>query len=411
LIAGSDTPIPFHVRFMPGRSSQTGVHFRHAASRVIAQFGAIPMTISVPLPYVSLGVLSPLATISSQLSPISANPEDPGTVAACLVSTIEIMRGGLSSSVSTRAAVPVIKHMGYRPITAHGAPLCDAVALPAPGGDQVAAAFRATHTLSGLPQEDIALVTADQGKHWAPIPVPRGRTAGDFGDFRYSGNALQAVFATRARVNSEYFTVGFDPIPASVTTDGGTTWSEGQLGCPDLGPCVTLIPYTPPGNCNMSYSPRPIISSRDNGIDWTEPLIGTTADECSPMSLVALSPTRELLITGEDGPVFQTTDAGGTWSQIVPPSVPGTNPQYSYLNAETLLPGGALLLTSAPHWLLLRPGARSWCIATSPASRVQALALGGVPMVIGDSLWWLTGVAPLGDARTLHEIAASGIRC
>jgi hypothetical protein len=61
-------------------------------------------------------------------------------------------------------------------------------------------------------------------------------------------------------------------------------------------------------------------------------------------------------------------------------------------------------------WMMLRPGATTWCDVRTPGTTNQNFIFYGNPRAIGDQLWWLT---PANDnvGTTAHHIALADLTC
>jgi hypothetical protein len=124
-----------------------------------------------------------IAVVSAGLSPISAQPGNPSSVAWCAPGVIDVASAGTTTSVPTSAAGATLAQMGLEP-TGGPALLCAADALAGPASDPaavVAAAFSAAPVKNGGPPfYDVALVTTDHGQTWTTVPVPPGASALSF---------------------------------------------------------------------------------------------------------------------------------------------------------------------------------------------------------------------------------------
>ena len=84
-----------------------------------------------------------------------------------------------------------------------------------------------------------------------------------------------------------------------------------------------------------------------------------------------------------------------------------------YDGAVIGLPGGSLLAMSEEitrPWMLLRPGATTWCDVRTPDTTNQDVVFYGDPRAIGDQLWWLTSGTDSANT-TAHHVALAELSC
>jgi hypothetical protein len=273
----------------------------------------------------------------------------------------------------------------------------------------LAAAFSVALPPGGPPFYDVAVVTYDGGRPWAPVPVPPGATAAAFGGFRYRGAAVEVMFAARTRVGSVYPVLDPARPRAELSTADGRTWAPAPQGCPAAGPCVSLGPFAP-GNCAMNGSEQQVERSTDGGRQWSELGFPPWVQACGQATLVALSARSELLVDSTSSyPVLRTTDGGRTWCDIALPPRGGDGDL-------TVLPDGSLVMSHGiqyvGRWKLLRPGGHAWCRLTAPSPAVQRLNQLSAPAVINGALWWLAAPADQPDAApAVNALPLAAISC
>jgi hypothetical protein len=392
------------------RPRQHEFRFTGAARFATAGLGAVE--VKAPPSYAGLRPVAPLAQVSDGLAQIAADPANPSTVAWCTGQTITMSGPDGTTLVPSAAAKTALRELGFsfrfdpQPECAGVAPLATAAGAPA----GLAAAFDVTTAAGAPPFYLAALVTHDDGRTWAPIPVPGSSGPAGFGGFRYAGAALEAVFARRAKGGSKNYPA-FSPVSAvgEVTGADGQSWSQARLGCPPAGPCVTFGAYAP-GNCAMNGSIQWVLRSTNGGRQWSALDFPYAVQSCGEAELIATSPTSELLVDSSSTyPVLGTSDAGATWHDIAIPRPPARGD-------VAVLPDGSLLVThgvgySGP-WKLLRHGARAWCTVRTPAAAVQRRFQLTPVTVISDILWWLTGPAANPDtAPAANQVPLSALRC
>jgi hypothetical protein len=414
-LAAGETPIasfpPYQMVLTRRRPREHEVRFtgRDGVREATVGLGALDVE---PAPrYADLRDVTPLAQVSDSVPQISADPANPGTVAWCAGTTIEMSGPGGATPIPSATARTTLQAMGFSfrfepDVTcAAVAPLASSAGVPA----GLAAAFDVT-TAAGAPPFYLAvLVTRDNGQTWTPSPVPPGSGPAGFGGFRYAGASLQAVFGVSLKgAPTAYPEFSLTRAVTEVLSADGQSWSPAPLGCPPVGPCVTFGPVAP-GNCAMNGTIQTLLRSTSGGRGWTSLDFPSPVQDCGESELVATSPRSELLVDslGTD-PVLRTTDGGATWHDVAIPRSPRGN--------ITVLPDGRLLLAhglgySGP-WKLLRRGRPAWCDMTTPSAAVQRRTQITPVTVIGDDVWWLTGPPddPSG-APAVNRLPVSALTC
>ncbi len=355
---------------------------------------------------------APLAQVSDGVSQISADPASPTTVAWCAGQTIAVSGPDGTSSIPTAAAKSTLKAMGFslrfepQPPCAGVAPLATSTGAPA----GLAVAFSVTEAAGAPPFYLAALVTRDDGKSWAPIPVPDGSSSAGFGGFRYEGSTLEVVFGASLKgAPRDYPEFSLTRAVTEVSSADAQSWRQAPLGCPPAGPCVTFGPYQP-GNCAMNGTMQTLLRSTDSGSRWSSLDFPYPAQSCGEAELVATSRTSELLIDSTSTyPVLRTSDGGATWHDVALPRRGGNGDL-------TVLPDGSLVMAdglgySGP-WKLLGPGARAWCELRVPTATGEHHFQVAPPTVIGGQLWWLTGSLDSSTAApALQDLPLSALNC
>jgi hypothetical protein len=370
--------------------SATGdqVRFGTADGARFVNFGRAALTVLAPPRYAAV---APLAEVSDGVPQISADPADPATVAWCAGQTIAVSGPAGTTSIPVATAKSTLKAMGFsfrferQPECAGVAPLATTTGTPA----GLVAAFSVTQPAGAPPFYLAALVTRDDGKTWAPIPVPHGSSSDGFGGFRYAGSRLEAVFGAGLNGALEaYPEFSLTRAVAVVSSADGQSWSQAPVGCPPTGPCVSFGPYQP-GNCAMDGIMQTLVRSTDGGSRWSALDFPYPVQSCGEAELVATSPTSELLIDSTSTyPVLRTSDGGATWRDVALPRR-GANGDL------TVLPDGSLIMADGPGdsgpWKLLARGRRAWCVLRAPTGMTRHHVQVAPPTVIGGRLWWLTG--------------------
>ena len=411
-IIGSDQPFAFQFEVLNAAPRGPEVRLGNFHGGLQALLGEAPLDVLAPPVFASLGRSKVLAEAAAGLSPISAEPRAPSTVAWCARDAVEISKGAAVTAVPTIRARSTISRLGL--LTVVGAPLrCDAVALAGPAdapASVIAAAFAAEQPpYGGPPFYEVALTTRDRGRTWTPLPVPRGATPLSFGGFRYTAGGVEAVFASVLRNPTAPSYPTPDPAHprAEISSADGKRWRSAPMGCPSAGPCVTLGPYVR-GACAMAANPmQPLLRSADGGVSWLQPVLPDQVDACGEVALVATGRDSALLVNSlSPFPLLETTDGGLTWEDVALPALPGAPGGPLLPGGITMLPNGSLLLTGGTRrWQLLEPGARKWCRMWTPVARLPQIS---ALTVIGEDVWWLAGNF---DAPNAEVIPVSAFGC
>jgi len=289
---------------------------------------------------------------------------------------------------------------------------CDTLALlgnGTAGAPAVVAGFGVAPPDQNPLYADVALLTRDGGKTWTPLPTPPNVKVDSFGGFRYQGDAVAAVFSPSGDGSQASY-----PAPSvEMSSDAGRSWRATKLACPTSGPCITFGSFQP-GNCAKDGAYEPVMASTDGGHDWALTTLDQNLDACWPTQLLTGADGSEVLVDSSSTfTVERSTDGGRTWHNITVPPVPDRQVDGSYDGATIALPDGSLLAVGQDItrlWMLLRPGAMSWCDVRTPTTINQNFLFYGDPRAIGDQLWWLTS-ANDSTGATAHHIALAELTC
>lgn len=361
-----------------------------------------PLTVSAAPTWASLGTIHPLVIQPSADLFAGGITAAGATLAYCVPGGVRVSRdGGKTWSTVPAAGVgAAAARAGYA--LQRGATACaSALADPAhPGSVYATFGLVTAPCHCAPPYFMVGMVTSDGGQTWQVVPQPAAikPSNGDrgFGGFQAQGGGVAALFGSGFR------STGAPTV--EVSTDGGRTWTAGQLACPATGPCVRWGPAPSQVSACMTSFPQPLESRGASGA-WSP---ATQIDLCQGAGQVAaLSPTELALLSGRAAyPLQVSHDGGRTWTDVAPPApAPG---QVGF-NALVMLPDGALLAASqppSPTWSLLPPGGTAWCTVNGLSSAAQSTSL----TAADGRLWWLTGVFS-GQAPALHSLALSGLTC
>ena len=326
----------------------------------VSASGTFTVTVPPTPTWQSLGAIHPLSIQLAAGGKEATQPGDPSRILRCgSHGSLELTPDGGQTwtLVPTASVAAALKGSGYV-LSGSGGPVCETVAL-APASSTLFAAFEATKGVYGLPFDWLPFETTDGGQTWSLVPAPAGYQVGSFNRFQVAGDALQALFWP-AKAGGEW---------VEQSTNGGRSWSAGQLHCPTAGPCVAWGPGPDsvwPGVCNS----QPLFWSSD-GNTWEAPIwptsvcyIGTGPQ--GPYELVGLSGERALLLGGANYPVRLSTDGGRTWSYIAIPPLPKVS--YGQYPAVQMTGNGSLTTTWQGAFWTLDPGAAQWSCSPLPES-------------------------------------------
>ncbi len=359
-----------------------------------------PLTIAPAPTWASLGQIHPLAIQPSADLFGGAITAAGSTLAYCVPGGVRVSRDGGKtwSTASTAAVAAAAVKAGYA--LQQGATACaSALADPAhPGSVFAAFALVTPPCRCAPPAFMVGMATSDGGQTWQVIPQPPAvkPSHGDlgFGGFQAQGSGVAALFGLR----------GGGAPTVEVSTDGGRTWTAGQLACPATGPCVRWGAAPSQIAACMASFPQPLeVAGADGG--WSA---ATEVDLCLGTSQVATLSRSELaLLTGRaQYPLGVSRDGGRTWTDV---ALPAPAPGQTGFDALEMLPNGALLAASqppSPTWSFLPPGAAAWCAVGGLSTAAQSTSL----TAADGQLWWLEGVFS-GKAPVLHSLPLSALTC
>jgi hypothetical protein len=337
---------------------------------------------------------------------ISAEVGDPARVAACISGAV-LVSGAGGASWQTFPADGVdaaITAAGYAPFPAAdsrgGGPTCLSATLDPMNPNAVFATFTAASPQYGAPPiVRLGLSSSGGGADWQLVPAPDGATAAGFGGFFSGANGVEALFSASAQEPGSALTVLVES-----SADGGQTWTQSDLNCPDSGPCVTWgAAANSTGSCAMHGYPQPLLVSPDGASfvssDWP-----SGANGCDANELASFEPTTVLLLSGRASfPVVLSRDRGQSWQAIALPPLPGDAGGAAQYPDLQLLPNGALLAHAAA-WQLLAAGADAWC-GVDPALLPTATIR--VDLAAG-RLWWYDGAATAPLSVDAADIVCAG---
>ncbi len=341
---------------------------------------------------------------------ISVDPGNPQRIAYCAPEQIHLsLDGGQTWEVpiSTTGISAVAQENGYVIFDSSNA--CLSVTLDQNHPDSFYTIYTTADEEFGAPPLFyFAFFTTDRGLTWQLVPPPSQATFEDFGGFwnldRYS---IEAMFTRPGQP-----THPTDHIFIQETADGGVSWREGELNCPELYPCVRWGPAA--SNIPGMGSPLPqvILVSAEEGQTWRiiDPPVELRAP--SPNQLAAFSDQEIAIISGgitlssepDTSPLRISEDGGFSWQAVALPPLPITDAVPNYFPGLQILPDGSYLSQSpeSSQWFRSSPGEPTWCQVDSEDLPIYPMLLQNV----AEQLWW---VDP--ETNEAQRIALTDITC
>jgi hypothetical protein len=400
--------------------------------RALLAIGAIGACVFVAAPAVassnatrswsSLGTLRPTLVQPAQWgSPIAAQPSSP-TFATCSTNGVEISSGSGPAVLVPDAGVSGLlkaKHYGL-PIspsnTKDQPPQCEQVALDPRFPKTVYAAFQASPAGPIPPVYSVALFTSNLGVTWHYVPAPRGESPLNFAGFVVQRSGVQMMYSP-----GYFFPMksgSSTTLMAAFSSDGGTSWSQGTLGCASASPCLTFGPQSPQGACGMSEWQQSLLvgsasaSTPNSPTRWSPAGSAPTVNQCGHQQLIATKSGIELLVDQLRSHALLVTRDGRHWTPITLPRIGGQPVGGGFAGVNqlfTVAVNGALIAVSGAPFNasqrleVLLPHSTKWCVAkaalpshtvTDPVSTIQSSASQLV-------VWFYTSLA-VGVHRTSY---------
>jgi hypothetical protein len=341
---------------------------------------------------------------------VAFDPVDSRRLAYCAPGGIQLSTDGGEtwSSISTADVAKVAATTSYPLFAASEGPAsCHSVTLDANHPQSFYAVFQTAQEAYGAPPIFfMGYLTTDAGTTWQAVPPPPGYTIAQFGGFRATTNAVQALFAGQPS--------GPEQAPSFAveqTADGGRTWAPAGLTCPPSGPCVRWGSAPSQISGMGADYPQAIELSTDGGQTWTAPdwpvqviLNG------GPSELVTLSASTVALLSAQDDYPFRISpDKGKTWLVINLPALVGSDGNLPLYPALQMLPNGALLAQSqnSSTWQMLLPAASEWCTVAG----VSLPATAELFVVNSGQIWWLENPSAPTGAPVPQKVTISDMHC
>lgn len=346
---------------------------------------------------------------------ISIDTVDPRRIAYCAPGEIRVSPdGGQSwSSVPTTSAADAVGSRGYALFFGdpNAKDTCLSVTLDPNYPEAYYAIFPAAKEEFGAPPVfNLGLYTSNAGETWQMVEPPENAKLEDFGGFWNLGTgSVQAMFFPAGSWSQ-------DPESTLITesADGGMTWEDGILACPEVDPCLRWGPA--PSNIPGMGSPLPqsIFYSPDGGENWSviDPPVELRTP--APNQLVFISDTELLIISGsislsnsnEATPaVRRSLDAGRSWEPIDLPSLSVGDLSLNYFPGLQYLSNHSYLSQSPDenNWYWLSPEVPVWCPVNTDHLPPYPVLLQNV----GDQLWWVDEENNSAESISLSEIGCA----
>ncbi len=317
---------------------------------------------------------------------ITVDPADPTRLAYCAPSVIRLSNDSGQSwrEVPIAGAVDAVDKIGFE-VMSGGAtgstPQCISVALDADHPDSLFAVFGTAERQMGAPPEFFkGLITTDGGANWRIVPSPGPAYDFPFGGFAsLPGGQVEALFNTTGDGNS---------VPqVEATGDGGSNWQLRVMACPSAQPCLRWGPA--PGSISGMGAARPqtLLVSANAGHSWSANGITLDLHAGVAGTVAGFDAGRALVVAGQGTfPAQWSSDGGLTWEPLALPTLGGAPDAPGNYPALQILPNGSLIaLADTAGWILLPPGASSWCSpapGTLPGTAVRFAFAAG-------QIWWL----------------------
>lgn len=339
---------------------------------------------------------------------------DKERIAYCTSQEIRVSDDGGKSwnSISTVGVSTVAEEQGYT-IFDNDPSLsmaCMSVTLDSQYAQSYYAVFTTALQEYGAPPVFyMGFVTHDDGSTWQLVPPPSEATLEEFGGFWTDGDGrVEALFAKPWDLIEPT-----SPVFVQETSDGGITWTSGDLRCPASGPCLRWGPSVSNIPGMGSPLPQSVLLSSDQGQTWNyvEPPVELRAPP--PNQLVAFSDKEAAIVSGsiilgisekEAYPLRLTQDGGLNWEAIPMPPPPLQERDLIYYPGLQVLPDGSLISQTSEtnDWVLLPPSSQNWCPISSNDLPSYPILL----QAIGDRLWWVNS-----DKGQAEQIPLSEISC
>lgn len=206
--------------------------------------------------------------------------------------------------------------------------------------------------------------------------------------------------------NDSMIYTGDDAGHIFVTTNGGSTWSETTPN--STGGMVTGLAVDPTnantvyatfadfaaGTCGQSCG-KHVFQSTDAGGHWTD--ISMTLPNI-PFESVIVSPADLSVIVGSDVGVFISSDGGVQWSRL------GSGlPKVAIDQLFTNYRGSDLFVATHGRGIWMLPLCKNWCAVASPNIAKRGNILNGMAAISSNDIWTVGDASISGSIQTLTE--------
>ncbi|WP_298337012.1 hypothetical protein [Ferrimicrobium sp.] len=329
--------------------------------------GPVKFRVTTPLTYQSISLKGATNIQPSADPSIVTERGTSGVALTCSGSSgdqansMSLFSDGHITVINTKGVATLLEQKGVPPsYLADNEPCSDLAALHTSTGKTLIAASYAIEIPNQAPNfAYLPVISTNDGATWAAIPSPSGVTDARFAGLHASVSGIHAYFAV------PHHTV------IAETTDNGSSWTQGSLRCPLLGPCILFSPIADLSNCAMNGAQEPVLVSKNEGRSFTQSTWPSSVNACGPNELFSVHGTEYLIDPQSSYPLRRSTDGGVKWrvvSDIPTPAgvnPPGTSPlgQTSWGQPTLVLPGSGDLLSigSGIGSSLLAPHSHQWC--------------------------------------------------
>ena len=329
--------------------------------------GPVKFRVTTPLTYQSISLKGATNIQPSADPSIVTERGTNGVALTCSGSSgdqanaMRLLSNGHITVINTTDVATLLEQKEVPPsYLADNEPCSDLAALHTSTGKTLIAASYAIAIPNQAPDfAYLPVISTNDGATWAKVPSPSGVTDASFAGLHASASGIHAYFAV------PHHTV------IAETTNNGSSWTQGSLRCPRLGPCIRFSPIADLANCAMNGAQEPVLVSKNEGRSFTQSSWPSSVNACGPNELFSVHGTEYLIDPQSSYPLRRSTDGGVNWRVVSDiPTPPGVNPpgtsslgQTSWGQATLVLPGSGDLLSigSGIGSSLLVPHSRQWC--------------------------------------------------
>ena len=206
------------------------------------------------------------------------------------------------------------------------------------------------------------------------MPAPRGDSARDFSGFIERASGVELLYSRN--IFFPLMSGRSTTFVAVTSSNGGKSWSVGQLGCSADTPCVIFGPQAPAtGGCGMSEWKQSVLLGfvGEGAVTtrWRPAGSVSTVNQCGGQQLIATRSGDAFLIDRSRPHALNFTRDGLHWTAVALPKIDGAGLGSRFAGfgqVMTLDADGALVAvdpsTMTEHLEILEPRTNSWCAAS-----------------------------------------------